>query len=96
MSKASRKMDRARAATARKAAKRDYQNNRELGPCFADECQNNGDSITHCRLCDFKVQACPEHSMAGRNKAKKHLLAEHPAKTVPTLVLGVLRGQSLD
>jgi hypothetical protein len=90
------KMRRARKKEQRRAAREHYRKNRDLGACFVKDCQNNGDLTTHCELCEFKVQACTDHSEAGRDKAKRHLLLKHPAKTLPTLVLGVLRGQSLE
>ncbi len=92
-------MKRKSKAAKRKAAKQYYEENRELGACFLNEkegCQNNGDLITHCTFCDFKVQACTGHQQAGRDKAKSHLLLKHPTKTIPAVVMGVLRGDSLE
>jgi hypothetical protein len=94
-----RKMARAAKTEAKGRAQKNYRENRELGACFLNEkenCQNNGDLITHCTFCDFKVQACTAHSEAGRNKAKKHLMVKHPAKTLPTVIMGVLGGRSLE
>jgi len=96
MSKAEKKLARAKRVAAAKASSKDYRAQRELGPCFVEKCGNNGDSILHCNFCAFKVQACSEHYATGRNKAKRHLMLKHPAKTLPTLMMGVLRGQSLD
>ena len=96
MSKAEKKLARAKRVAAAKAAKADYKAQRDLGPCFVQGCSNNGDLTTHCTFCSFKVQACTAHSVMGRDKAKRHLMLKHPAKTLPTLMMGVLRGQSLD
>lgn len=98
MSKLERKANRRTRLAEKKAAQKHYRENRELGACFLNGkgCQNNGDLITHCTFCDFKVQACTEHQELGRNKAKQHLLLKHPAKTLPTVILGALRGQSLE
>lgn len=96
MSRLEKKINRANKLKARKEAKKKYEDERELGPCFVKDCQNNGDLITHCNFCDFKVQACTGHNPDGRNKAKRHLLLKHPAKTVPTVIAGVLGGRSLD
>lgn len=94
MSKLEKKARRARKLAARKK----YKAERELGACFLNDqgCNNNGDLITHCNFCDFKVQACTEHQELGRDKAKRHLMLKHPAKTLPALMMGVLRGQSLE
>jgi hypothetical protein len=91
-------MARAKKQADKKKAREHYQENRDLGACFLNEegCQNNGDMTTHCRFCDFKVQACTQHNQLGRNKAKAHLMLKHPAKTLPTLVMGVLSGRSLE
>ncbi len=99
MSNSARKMKRAKEAADHKAAKKHYRENRELGACFLNEkedCQNNGDLKTHCRFCDFVVQACTDHQVLGRNKVKHHLYLKHPTKTLPAVMLGVIRGQSLE
>lgn len=101
MSRMEKKIRRAQELASRRAERKHYRENRDIGSCFLQEdkevnCQNNGDTTTHCRFCDFKVQACTLHWEAGRNKAKRHLMLKHPAKTLPTLVMGVLRGQPLD
>jgi hypothetical protein len=98
MSKIRRQMKRKGTAKKKRDERDFYRRNRELGTCFLHEkgCQNNGDLITHCTFCDFKVQACTEHSVLGRNEAKKHLMLKHPAKTLPTVIAGVLGGRSLE
>lgn len=99
MSKLARKLKRTGIAKKKRDEREHYRKNRELGACFLNEkedCQNNGDLKTHCRFCDFVVQACTDHSVQGRNKAKRHLLLKHPAKTLPAVMLGVVRGQSLE
>ena len=96
MTKLQKKINRARVLAERKAAKQNYAKNREIGDCFVKDCQNNGDLKTHCTFCDFAVQACTAHSVEGRNKAKRHLMLKHPTKTLPALVMGTLRGQSLE
>lgn len=98
MSKLARKLKRDGIAKKKRDDRKHYHKNRELGACFLNDqgCQNNGDLKTHCRFCDFVVQACTDHQHEGRNKAKRHLHLKHPVKTMSTVVLGVLRGQSLE
>jgi hypothetical protein len=98
MSKLGRQLKRAGIAKKKRDARENYRKNRELGACFLNEkgCQNNGDLITHCKFCDYKVQACTEHSVLGRNKVKRHLHLKHPVKSMSAVTMGVLRGQSLE
>ena len=96
MSKAEKKLARVKRVAANRAANKLYKDQRDLGPCFVKGCSSNGDLTTHCTFCTFKVQACTEHSPAGRDKTKKHLMLKHPAKTLPAIMMGVLRGQSLE
>lgn len=95
MSRLEKKIRRAQRLKARKAAKKQYKDSRELGPCFRDDCGNNGDFKLHCRLCELVIQACTGHHSEGLSKLKAHLLREHSAKTVPRAMLAVLRGEDL-
>ena len=96
MGKLEKRLNRSKRVQADKEERKEYKENRELGPCFVKGCSNNGDMKTHCRFCDYVVQACTGHQIDGRNKAKKHLYLKHPTKSIPAIMLGVLRGQSLE
>lgn len=96
MSKLGRKLKRKNVSVDRKEARKHYRDNRELGPCFLSGCENNGDFKDACRFCEFCVQSCTEHHEQGRNKAKRHLFVRHPAKTIPAVMMGVVRGDSLE
>jgi hypothetical protein len=96
MSGATRRAKRAGKISKRKAARQEYVANRELGPCYIKGCGSNGDFKEACRFCDFEVQSCTLHHPMGRQKAKQHLFLRHPVKTVPTVIMGAIRGQSLE
>jgi hypothetical protein len=96
MSKLGKKIARERRKAERKAARAEYIRNRDLGACYIKGCRNNGDFTDACRFCDFKVQSCTFHHPLGRQKAKQHVLLKHPTKAIPTVMMGVLRGQSLE
>lgn len=77
----------------KKAARKEYVHGRELGNCYLHEkgCQDNGDFIDACSLCDFKVQSCTAHHAMGKQKARQHLFLKHPTKAVPLAVMGIFR-----
>lgn len=95
MSKLGRQQRRKKILEERKAARKEYKQNRELGPCYLSEkgCGNNGDFIESCRFCDYKVQVCTAHRPLGQQKAAQHVFAKHPVKAMGITTMGVLRGQ---
>jgi hypothetical protein len=85
----------------RKSKPTKYTGKRHLGPCFVEECQNNGATIHECLTCvnlhkekPFQIQCCGEHWEAGLKKVKAHALIKHPTNILRVTLAG-LKGEKI-
>ena len=91
------------AELAKKAAvKAAYAAERDLGPCFAEDCQNNGDQTLYCSTCEakgrpspHKIQTCSPHLHEALREMKKHVLGKHPVNIL-RVTAAALRGESIE